>query len=425
MPLLSPPGPVLAIARRLEEAGYETWCVGGAVRDALLGIPDLDWDLATAAHPKDVQRLFKRVVPVGIEHGTVGVLDDHGTMHEVTTFRRDVTTDGRHAEVAFGVSLDDDLARRDFTINAIAYSPSRDELRDPFGGRDDLLARRVRAVGDADARMREDRLRALRAIRFASRFSFEIEAGTWNAIVASAPHLGRLSAERVRQEIEKTMDQVVRPSEALRRWKSSGAFRVLLPALDSVSDVALATADYLPMPGPRTRPARRINRLTGLLLELGGKGAERVCKLLKCSNSDTQWISGIAARWADVGTELTAMDAAPSDGALRALAARVTRPRVAPLLRVAAARWHASRAAGGVAPASEAAHSLYRRAVRIAWRDPIELADLAVDGDDLREAGVPAGPALGAMLHRLLAAVIEDPSRNTRDALMQIARHPA
>src|SRR5690606_16140696 len=118
-----PPGAVHRIARRLEEAGYQTWCVGGAVRDALLGIRNLDWDLATAAPPQEVRRLFRRTVPVGIEFGTVGVLDDDGRMHEVTTFRRDIKTDGRHAVVEFGASLDDDLARRDFTINAIAYSP--------------------------------------------------------------------------------------------------------------------------------------------------------------------------------------------------------------------------------------------------------------------------------------------------------------
>src|SRR6476661_6227625 len=171
---LNPPAAVLEIAGRLEEAGFEAWCVGGAIRDALLGHPHLDWDLATSATPNQVRELFgaKRTIPIGVEFGTVGVLDRKNKMHEVTTFRRDVKTDGRHAEVEFGVSLDDDLARRDFTINAMAYSPTRDELRDPFGGRADLDKHILRAVGDADARMREDRLRALRAIRFASRFDF-------------------------------------------------------------------------------------------------------------------------------------------------------------------------------------------------------------------------------------------------------------
>jgi tRNA nucleotidyltransferase (CCA-adding enzyme) len=151
---LKPPGVVLDIARTLEGAGYETWFVGGAVRDALLGEAHLDWDLATAATPPQVKKLFKRTVPVGIKFGTMGVLDPAGGMHEVTTFRRDVKTDGRHAEVEFGASLDEDLARRDLTINAIAYSASRKELHDPFDGRADLDKRVVRAVGKASDRMK-------------------------------------------------------------------------------------------------------------------------------------------------------------------------------------------------------------------------------------------------------------------------------
>jgi len=150
-----PPREVVEIAERLEQAGYETWCVGGAVRDALLGHPHLDWDLATSATPAQVRDLFgaRRTIPVGAEFGTVGVLDRAGRLHEVTTFRRDVRTDGRHAEVEFGVSLDEDLARRDFTINAIAFHPLRRELRDPLGGREDLERGVVRAVGDPDAEM--------------------------------------------------------------------------------------------------------------------------------------------------------------------------------------------------------------------------------------------------------------------------------
>ena len=203
---LNPPASVRKIAETLETAGFETWCVGGAVRDALLGHPHLDWDLATAAKPQDVGKLFKRTVPVGIDFGTIGVLDADNVMHEVTTFRRDVQTDGRHAVVEFGVSLDDDLARRDFTINAIAYSPKTGEIRDPYDGRRDIERKIIRAVGDPRDRMREDRLRALRAIRFGARFGFDIDPATWDAIVESAPQMTRLSAERVKQEIEKTME---------------------------------------------------------------------------------------------------------------------------------------------------------------------------------------------------------------------------
>ena len=216
---IRPPGPVLDIVRKLSDAGFETWCVGGGVRDALLGHLQLDWDLATAATPTQVRRLFERTVPVGIEFGTVGVLDRAGRMHEVTTFRRDVRHDGRHAVVEFGASLDEDLARRDITINAIAYDPIGRRVHDPFGGRADLASRMVRAVGDPEARMLEDRLRALRAIRFAARFDFALDDATWRAIVNSAPYLPRLSPERVKQEIEKTVEQARRPSTAFSRWR--------------------------------------------------------------------------------------------------------------------------------------------------------------------------------------------------------------
>src|SRR3982751_1453350 len=163
MATLAIPRAVQVIAERLDRAGFETWCVGGAVRDAMLGHPHLDWDLATAATPQQIQNVFRRTVPVGIDFGTVGVLDDAGVMHEVTTFRRDVDTDGRHAVVEFGASLDDDLARRDLTMNAIAWSPRRQVLHDPFGGQADIRAKLVRAVGVPAERMAEDRLRALRA----------------------------------------------------------------------------------------------------------------------------------------------------------------------------------------------------------------------------------------------------------------------
>src|ERR1700681_353060 len=228
---LDPPETVRSIAKRLEDAGFETWCVGGAVRDALLGHPHLDWDLATSATPPEVRKLFKRTVPVGVEFGTIGVIDHNNVMHEVTTFRKDVQTDGRHAVVEFGASLDDDLARRDFTINAIAYSPKTGEIRDPYEGRKDIERKIIRAVGDPRERMREDRLRALRAIRFGARFGFEIDPTTWDAIVESAPEMTRLSAERVKQEIEKTMEQVKLPSKAFAKWRDSGAFATLIPSL--------------------------------------------------------------------------------------------------------------------------------------------------------------------------------------------------
>ena len=422
-PRLDPPPAVRKIAARLTDAGYETWCVGGAVRDALMGEAHADWDLATAAQPSEVRALFDRTVPHGIEFGTVGVLDRAGVMHEVTTFRRDVRHDGRHAVVEYGVSLDEDLSRRDFTINAIAFSPSTGELRDPFGGQRDLKARVVRAVGEPGARMVEDRLRALRAFRFAGRFEFDIDPATWSAILESAPHLPRLSRERVRQEIEKTMDQVRKPSRSLLLWKRSGAFASLIPQLTTVTDVTLNSPDYVGTPDLTRRPelaqARSRNRLATLFLDLPAPEARRTMEELRASNKDTDWVAHQVDAWHAVGTTIReAATSGASDTTLRRVAARAGRTYFNDFMRIANARWSAERGTRQV-PGVAAA---YRRGTAIAYRDPLSTGDLAIDGSDLMEIGIAAGPAIGTMLRRLLELVIEDPTRNTREFLLAQAR---
>jgi tRNA nucleotidyltransferase (CCA-adding enzyme) len=420
---LRPPGQVIDIARTLQDAGFEAWCVGGAVRDALLGLAHLDWDLATSATPQEVRRLFRRTVPVGIEFGTIGVLDRDGRMHEVTTFRQDVKTDGRHAVVEFGASLDEDLARRDYTINAIAYDPIGKRLHDPFGGQDDLARGLVRAVGVPEARMREDRLRALRAIRFAARFDFTIDGGTWEAIVGSSPHLTRLSPERVKQELDKTMEQVRRPSVALARWRDAGAFASLIPALANVADDVLQAIDTLPMSSLPTRPLRKSLRFAALLSGLDGKEAERTLRALRFSNQDITVVASLVDRWARHGNalrETLATGTLPSPAELRRLAASIGRLRVAAFVRLVAAR----SAVGNPTVEPRMLRALHRALLTTAFREPIEMADLAVDGDDLRRMGFAAGPALGKLLQRLLDAVLADPECNTRDALLAIAATP-
>ncbi|MCC6931137.1 MAG: CCA tRNA nucleotidyltransferase [Gemmatimonadaceae bacterium] len=451
-PILDPPHEVREIARTLEAAGYETWCVGGAVRDALLGLPHLDWDLATAATPTQVKRAFRRTVPVGEAFGTIGVLDRHGRMHEVTTFRRDVQTDGRHAVVEFGASLDDDLARRDFTINAIAYAPLSAVLYDPYNGREDLARGVVRAVGQARERMVEDRLRALRALRFAGRLGFRIEPSTWAAIVESAPHLPRLSRERVKQEMEKTMEQVALPSRSMVLWRSAGALRALVPVLDAQPHWLAYAADAVAHPdatrsGGRKR-RRTLLRLATLFVGLPHDAVVRTLRELRFSNRDVDWIAALAVQASALRPPLRAalegpgapgVSASPADATLRRWAADAGRTRLADTMRVAMAALAAEVAHGArdgdqepwgdggdlalrnAAPAR--ARSLYRRALRVAYRDPVDVADLAVDGDDLlREGGVSRGPALGTTLRRLRDAVVDDPRRNDRATLLALVQ---
>ena len=418
---LSPPKSIREICTTLERAGYEAWCVGGAVRDALLGIPTLDWDIATSAHPEQVQKLFRRTIPVGIQFGTVGVLDRDGVLHEVTTFRHDVETDGRHAVVRYGASLEEDLARRDFTMNAIAVHAERLEVRDPFDGRGDLERRMVRCVGEASERMREDRLRALRALRFAGRFGFTIEPSTWQAIRESAPYLGRLSMERVKQELEKVMEQVARPSETLERYREAGIFGTLIPALADAPKARFAAVDHLARPGLKGRPDRRALRLAALFVEPGvapARDLERTLKALKYSNVEAR----AAVVLAEAAAEVMQPDREPTDAVLRRFIARTGRLTLAGTARL---RW--ARAAADLGPhatedqrrtARLAGIRLYRRAVRIAWRDPLTIGDLAVDGDDLRSAGVPPGRAMGDTLQRLLELVLDDPEKNERETLL-------
>ena len=387
------PEGVAGIARRLEEAGHEAWCVGGAIRDTLLGDPQNDFDLATSATPAEVQALFRHTVAVGVKYGTVGVFDDQRVLHEVTTFRHDVQTDGRHAEVAYGVSLDEDLARRDFTVNAIAYHPLRREWRDPFGGAGDIERRRLRAVGDPQARFREDYLRVLRALRFTARFEFAVDPATWDAARAAADGLGQLSAERVRDEWVKGLATTRSLRRLVSLWVKSGAAEVWLPQLWSVETLDAWTGDDAPAA-----------RDPVVLTVLFSSDPVAVLSRLRVSNSELARAaalvsgphepSGVAPR--DVRRWLAAVGEAGGD--------------LAELWRL--------RHGTDFPWAAEVA------AVR-ASGSPLRRGDLAVSGQELLAAGVPAGPAMGQVLERLLALVVDDPTMNVRDVLIARAKEIA
>ncbi len=387
------PDTVVSIARTLEDAGHEAWCVGGAVRDTLLDEGGKDFDLATSATPEQVQALFPRTVAVGVRFGTVGVLDRDRVLHEVTTFRHDVRTDGRHAEVAYGVSLDEDLARRDFTINAIAYHPLRSEWRDPFGGADDLERKRIRAVGDPAARFREDYLRILRALRFAARLEFSVDPLTWDAACAAASGLERLSAERVRDEWFKGLTTARSLRRLVSLWRRSGAADTWIPQLLTPEELEAWRGEDAPARrDPVVLTALLCHDPVGVLTRLRGSNAE---------------IGRAAA--------LVAGPAEPAGGSAREVR-----------------RWLAA-----VAGAADDLIALWtlRHGVPFPWAPEVEQArragvplsrgDLAVTGEDLLQAGLPGGPALGRTLERLLTLVVDEPDLNTREALLARAREQA
>ncbi len=411
---VAPPA-VRWIVRKLESAGFETWAVGGAVRDALLGLPGGDWDLATRARPEQVRRLFRRTVPLGVEHGTVGVLSDEGVMFEVTTFRRDVETDGRHAVVAFAESLDDDLARRDFTMNAVAWHPLREELRDPFGGLADLQAGTLRAVGDPVQRFAEDHLRILRALRFASRFGLTVDGRTWSALRAGVDRLPRLSAERIREELVKVLDADGTPSRALALYRDSGALAALYPELHDLSEAApsdwmgaLATLDHL----PRGRP---FLRLAALLRPLESRDAAQVLVRLKLSNAHVERTARHAS-----APPLPPADSPEAD--FRRWISAVGREEVMVVARLDLA---AARAAGALGGARGVVASWRRARSVLAKKPPLEIGDLAVDGRDLIGLGLRPGPRFGEILSALLELVLADPTLNQRERLLEEVRRLA
>ena len=436
-PDLRPPPEVVRIARRLEDAGFSTWAVGGAVRDALAGHGEgKDWDLATAARPRDVQRLFRKTIPVGLAHGTVGVLGADNRLVEVTTFRRDVETDGRHAKVSFSDTVEEDLQRRDFTINAIAWHPRTHEVRDPHGGLSDLRAGIVRTVGHAHERFREDRLRVLRALRFAGRFGFRIDPETWRAAAEAAPELPHLSAERVREELLKVLKEVKRPSDSLRLYESSGALAVLYPELQACVGVMDGGADvwtHLLLAADAAPPSRIPLRLAALLHDVGkprtrsadgafpghaAVGAALVMGMmtrLKFSNAERDFGTHLVARHEGLPTPDT------PDAEVRRWLRLVGREYVHDLLRLEIynAKGHASVDEERV----RAAEALRRRADALMRAGAaLEIGDLAIGGAELRALGIAAGPRMGQILRELLECVTEYPHLNTPDALTELVR---
>ena len=440
---LQAPTEVHRIARRLQAAGHDAWAVGGGVRDALAGNPPGDWDLTTSARPNEVRSLFKRTVPVGIEHGTVGVLGKDGRMYEVTTFRRDVETFGRKARVAFSDTLEEDLERRDFTINALAWDPETGEVLDPFGGVADLRARVLRAVGDARTRFAEDYLRILRGARFAARFELEVPLDLRSAMADRAAGTAGLSGERVRDELLRTLEQAERPSVALGLLRETGVLAHVLPELDACFGVEqnrwhaddVGTHTLLVVDAVARK--RRDVRLLALLHDLGKPGARawdeargdwvfrghdelgagiarEVLERLRFSRREVERLEHLVR----VHMDLFPVEA--GDAAVRRWIQRVGAENVKDLFALHFADWRGNRAKPW--PAREL-RALHRRARAVAREArALRIGDLAIGGDDLIALGLAPGPRFREILEELLRRVVEDPSMNERERLLREAR---
>jgi len=413
------PAPVLAVLRRLAAAGHRSWVVGGAVRDILLRREHgADFDVATPARPEEVTALFRRVVPTGIAHGTVTVLSS-GHPVEVTTFRGEgAYEDGRRpSSVTFHDDLEADLARRDFTMNAIAWDPLAPELRDPFRGRVDLAARLVRAVGDPAERFGEDGLRALRAVRFAAVLDFRLDARTRRAIPGSLEVVERVSRERVTDELVK-LACAARPDRGLALLARTGLLGVLVPELAALPGQALAHAGRV----ARAAPAEPAVRLAALLHVLpGGRVAPVLAGLRisrRTSEEATALVDGHACR--------SRRGARPPAGgeAVRRWLSRVGRERAPSALALARAEAEAAPASGR--PAMRREVRALASAVQAAIRAGVPLAarDLALDGRAVMALlGAGPGPHVGEALGHLLDRVLARPGENRAEVLEATLRH--
>ena len=443
----------------LHGAGHAAYVVGGCVRDSLLGLAPHDWDLCTSARPEQVMALFgeEKCIPTGLQHGTVTVKQG-GRLYETTTFRTEgAYSDGRHPDaVCFVPDVREDLARRDFTINAMAYS-AEEGLIDPFGGRDDLAAHLVRAVGEPERRFEEDALRILRLYRFAARFGFAIDPATGAAARALGPHLDCVSAERIQEELLKLL-AAPRPGSYLE----PAVLAVVLPELEPEKQPerfaeVCRTIDRIE-PTAENVPAR----LAALLCPLGEAGARKALRKLKCSNALTDEVTALVKEvgggsvgsfllghetghsiarpiacgnrvppqrtvlgetpdtpvQTPCGTPVSEEEAPGTPGSEMTLTAkrllgRYELPTVQRLTALCSAR-HPEGA--------EAFAALRAEAERLTAENVCcRVSQLAVNGRDLMAAGVRPGPGLRQVLNALLEAVITGQTPNEKDALLAAA----
>ena len=380
----------------LHRAGYAAYVVGGCVRDSLLGLTPHDWDLCTSALPQQGMELFgeEKCIPTGLQHGTVTVKQGGG-LYEITTFRTEgAYTDGRHPdEVHFVPDVREDLARRDFTINAMAYN-EKEGLVDPFGGQADLQSGIVRAVGVPRQRFTEDALRILRLYRFAARFGFAIDPPTAQAAQELCAHLDCVSVERIEEELAKLLS-----APAPAAYLNEKILDVVLPELSPealaaakpVVDACPAGAENLPI------------RLAALLLSLGEDGIRRTLKRLRCSNALIEE-AAVLVREAVPGVPVSLNSYA------RRLLGKYNLCTVQRLAALGTAL-QPERSAD-FAALSELAEQLDVDGVCC------RVSQLAVNGRDLMAAGVPAGPGIRKVLEALLDGVIREEYPNERQALL-------
>jgi tRNA nucleotidyltransferase (CCA-adding enzyme) len=429
------PRKVVLIIKNLQRHGYDAYAVGGCVRDSILNRKPEDWDITTSAKPEQVKRIFRRTVDTGIEHGTVTVLIGKDGF-EVTTYRVDgLYEDGRHPkEVTFTSRLEEDLKRRDFTINAMAYNDD-ERLVDAFGGMRDLNYHLIRCVGDPKERFSEDALRILRAVRFSAQLAFPIEQETAEAIKSLAPNLEKISAERIQAELVKLL--VSDHPERIQDACELGITKVVLPEWDDMVGVKQNTPHHKYDVAAHTVHALqnvkndKVLRLTMLFHDMGKpvmkttdengrdhfKGhaiaseqiAKTVMKRLKFDNDTIRKVTKLVA-YHDYRMEPTGANVRR---AMHEIGVELFPYYLA--VRLADTKAQSSYERRGKLENIIQIRELYRNALRN--KECVTLKDLAVTGTDLINLGIAPGKELGTLLNELLDMVIEDPAWNQKGKL--------
>lgn len=394
------------IMEKLNEHGFEAYVVGGCVRDSLLGREPEDWDITTSARPDEVKTIFQRTIDTGIQHGTVTVmLNRQG--YEVTTYRVDGEyEDGRHPKsVDFTTSLLEDLKRRDFTINAMAYN-GREGLVDAFGGMADLDGKVIRCVGSAMNRFTEDALRILRAIRFSAQLGFRIEDETYAAVARIAPNLAKVSRERIAAELTKLLKSC--HPEKMKLVADTGAAKYISEAFERAAVLKkeeLAAICLL--------PDSKYMRWAGFLRREEPETAAAILRDLKLDCDTMERVKVLVGSWQE--------EIPDEKPAVRRVMNRIPGEMFDSLLCFQEA--FAEEISGGYREKLAAVRSLAEE-IRSDC-DPVTLKELAVDGRDLIKAGMKPGPGLGKTLKELMDLVLDDPKRNTKEELLKAAGLPA
>ena len=435
MKLTLDPG-AAALLDALHAAGYAAYAVGGCVRDSLLGRTAHDWDLCTSALPQQVMELFgtEQCIPTGLQHGTV-TIKYGGQLYETTTFRTEGSyTDGRHPDaVQFVPDVREDLARRDFTINAMAYNAA-EGLVDPFGGQGDLQKGLLRAVGEPQQRFTEDALRILRLYRFAARFGFALDAATARAARQLAPHLDCISAERIQEELAKLL-AAPQPGAYLE----PAVLAVVLPELTPEKlTAAKPVVDACPA-GEENLPVR----WAALLGTLGEADTRRVLKRLRCSNACIEETAVLVRETAEqgvcrsfsedrpLGWDPAAAGSRAGDGMARLVSEEKASAHPGDIhIRQLLGRYglctveRLCALCAALRPQAAPACALAAQRARQLEADGVccRVSQLAVNGRDLMAAGIPAGPALRRVLETLLDGVIRAEYPNEKPVLLAAAQ---